>query len=221
MLDSRHLKLCFRVAVDWWNSRGCPIVSPGESPPWPDEPPLDQLLYDKRLELDRSKLNILVYEGSTGGDFGLLHTLKQHADVIDQVAAAFDTVPTVGRCQSLTAWAPKVHPHIHHSGPSISLSPYTPHACQFHNETGIHLKVHCWNFIGYETKLLRAQSQSSCLPQLAPYTGNFYVIGHTFSNAMCGQPSCQVGSEGCAFPFVPIDAPSRESEAIPRVQLAM
>ena len=77
------------------------------------------------------------------------------------------------------------------------------------------------NFIGYETKLLRAQSQSSCLPQLAPYTGNFYVIGHTFSNAMCGQPSCQVGSEGCAFPFVPIDAPSRESEAIPRVQLAM
>ena len=121
MLDSRHLKLCFRVAVDWWNSRGCPIVSPGESPPWPDEPPLDQLLYDKRLELDRSKLNILVYEGSTGGDFGLLHTLKQHADVIDQVAAAFDTVPTVGRCQSLTAWAPKVHPHIHHSGPSESV----------------------------------------------------------------------------------------------------
>jgi hypothetical protein len=185
---------------DWWNSRGCPVVAPGEMPPSPDEPPLDQLLYDKRLELDRSKLNILVYEGSTGGDFGLLHTLKPHADVIDQVAAAFDTVPTIGRCQSLTAWAPK-----------------------FHNETGIHLKVHCWNFIGYEAKLLRAQSQSSCLPELAPYTGNFYVIGHTFDNFMCGEPASRDGiwTHASRFPFNPLSAPSSLWTAIPNVQRAM
>lgn len=108
--------------------------------------------------------------------------------------------------------------HIPHtSSPPLCQSLDTAvHACQFHNETGIHLKVHCWNFIGYEAKLLRAQSQSSCLPELAPYTGNFYVIGYMFSNAMCGEPA-----SAFRFPFNPFSAPFSLWTAIPNVQFAM
>ncbi len=83
-------------------------------PPLSDEEPAEQSLYDDRLVLDRTKLNILVYEGSTGGDFGLRFTLSRqntddpHVPVVDRIAAAFDELPTIGRCQSLAAWAPKV-----------------------------------------------------------------------------------------------------------------
>ena len=77
-------------------------------PPLSDEEPAEQSLYDERLVLDRTKLNILVYEGSTGGDFGLRFAKRFHVQVIDRIAAAFDELPTIGRCQSLTAWAPKV-----------------------------------------------------------------------------------------------------------------
>ena len=84
-------------------------------PPAPDEEPLEQSLHDERLVLDRTRLNILVYEGSAGGDFGLrFRVSRQKAEdppvaVVDRVAAAFDELPTIGRCQSLSAWAPKVH----------------------------------------------------------------------------------------------------------------
>ena len=78
---------------------------------------------------------------------------------------------------------------------------------QFHNETGIHIKVHCWNFVGYEAKLLRARAQTTCRPELAEYAGNFYVLGYTFANDGCNSFLCNhpiPGARACAaFPFSP------------------
>ena len=58
----------------------------------PEADPLPQILWDKRLQLDRSKLNILVYEGSTGGDFGQMHHQQDEVRKINDVAALFDSV---------------------------------------------------------------------------------------------------------------------------------
>lgn len=182
-------------ADDWWASQPCSSDEPsysysydgGDYGGYGAGKPEPQLLYDTRLVLDRTKLNILVFEGSKGGDFGLLHKNKLFSDKIDRVAAIFDTLPTVGRCQSLCAWGPK-----------------------FYEETGIHIKVHCWNFIGYEAKLIKARSECTCRPELAPYAGNSYVVGHEF---MCVRDA-EVG------PIIAI-GPSRESEALPHIHRAM
>ena len=99
---------------------------------------------------------------------------------------------------------------------------YVP-LCQFRNETGIHIKVHCWNFVGYEAKLLKARSQSTCRPELAKYTGNFYVVGYTFSNEGCNNFVCSRSwpSPCAAFPFSPINAPWDEASAVKFIQHAM